>query len=439
MSFYTWLAADCGIRRVSMFNLIKKDMLNLAKNKSELMELLLMPMILILILGFALGGILSGDQDLESFKVGLVSDSSPKEDLESFQEDLSQAGYPDQAQESLLEAARNNDPQALLADVLSSPDLANLVEIEEFSNKDLANQALEEEEIVSYLYFPENFNLHYLRSIYLGEDSQARLDLQAKNQQSFYSNLFADLTKQVLDEFNLQISLMTASQGQGQTDQNRDQIGSIRSLSVEDPVTAFQYFTLAMGVMFALLIPVTVSLNSFEEKRNHLYDRLTIAGLPWLSYLFSKFFASFFLALSQLAILFTFSTLFFGVFSGKDLTFWLGLASLTLFFALVVASLGALLVSLTIRTKKRTVANSFSLLVFIFALLGGSFFPLDQVSDSLIKIGEWTPNGAALQAYLQALQGFSLQEILPTMLRLGLVAAGLVLLALTIYPKRRMT
>ena len=84
-------------------------------------------------------------------------------------------------------------------------------------------------------------------------------------------------------------------------------------------------------------------------------------------------------------------------------------------------------------------ANSFSLLVFIFALLGGSFFPLDQVSDSLIKIGEWTPNGAALQAYLQALQGFSLQEILPTMLRLGLVAAGLVLLALTIYPKRRMT
>lgn len=38
-----------------MFNLVKKDMLSLARNKSELIESLFMPMLLILILGFALG------------------------------------------------------------------------------------------------------------------------------------------------------------------------------------------------------------------------------------------------------------------------------------------------------------------------------------------------------------------------------------------------
>lgn len=55
MFFYTWPAVACEIRRATMFNLVKKDMLSLARNKSELIESLFMPMLLILILGFALG------------------------------------------------------------------------------------------------------------------------------------------------------------------------------------------------------------------------------------------------------------------------------------------------------------------------------------------------------------------------------------------------
>lgn len=325
-----------------------------------------------------------------------------------------------------------------MVDILRSDDLADLIEVEEFSSQSQADQALEEEDIVSYLYFPKEFNLNYFRSIFLGQDSPARLDLQAKNDQNFYSNLFEDISRRILDDFNLQVSLMAASFGQAQIDQNRDQFGEVQSLSVEDPVSSFQYYTLAMGVMFALFIPVSVGLKTNEERKNNLIDRLIIAGQPWWSFLLSKFWATLFLVLGQLAILFTLSNLFFGVFSGKDLAFWLELASLTLVFALVVAGLGALLVSLVLSSKNSYLAHGYSIIVGISALLGGSFFPLDQVSTSLVRIGEWTPNGAALQAYLQALQGFSLQEIFPTIVRLAVLAGVLLLLALVLYPKRRL-
>lgn len=325
-----------------------------------------------------------------------------------------------------------------MVDILRSDDLADLIEVEEFSSQSQADQALEEEDIVSYLYFPKEFNLNYFRSIFLGQDSPARLDLQAKNDQNFYSNLFEDISRRILDDFNLQVSLMAASFGQAQIDQNRDQFGEVQSLSVEDPVSSFQYYTLAMGVMFALFIPVSVGLKTNEERKNNLIDRLIIAGQPWWSFLLSKFWATLFLVLGQLAILFTLSNLFFGVFSGKDLAFWLELASLTLVFALVVAGLGALLVSLVLSSKNSYLAHGYNIIVGISALLGGSFFPLDQVSTSLVRIGEWTPNGAALQAYLQALQGFSLQEIFPTIVRLAVLAGVLLLLALVLYPKRRL-
>jgi hypothetical protein len=44
-------------------------------------------------------------------------------------------------------------------------------------------------------------------------------------------------------------------------------------------------------------------------------------------------------------------------------------------------------------------------LVMILAMLGGSFFPLDIMPDSLARIGRWTPNGMAMQLFRDILAG----------------------------------
>ena len=46
-------------------------------------------------------------------------------------------------------------------------------------------------------------------------------------------------------------------------------------------------------------------------------------------------------------------------------------------------------------------------MVVILGFLGGSFFKMDILSEWLGRLGEWIPNGAALTAYLGAMQGSS--------------------------------
>ncbi len=49
-----------------------------------------------------------------------------------------------------------------------------------------------------------------------------------------------------------------------------------------------------------------------------------------------------------------------------------------------------------------TISN---LLVMTLSMLGGCFFPLDLMPDSLARIGRWTPNGLALQFFRNILTG----------------------------------
>jgi ABC-type multidrug transport system permease subunit len=49
-----------------------------------------------------------------------------------------------------------------------------------------------------------------------------------------------------------------------------------------------------------------------------------------------------------------------------------------------------------------TVSNLF---ILTLAMLGGSFFPLELMPDSLVKIGRWTPNGWAMLRFREILDG----------------------------------
>ena len=53
----------------------------------------------------------------------------------------------------------------------------------------------------------------------------------------------------------------------------------------------------------------------------------------------------------------------------------------------------------------RGAAMLLNLLVMTLAMLGGCFFPLDLMPDSLARIGRWTPNGWALLLFRNILAG----------------------------------
>ncbi|MDN6640461.1 MAG: ABC transporter permease [Tetragenococcus sp.] len=463
-----------------MFNLIKKDFLTLFKSKSELIELLLMPLFLIAILGFALGDVLMGDGGIDTFDVGIVNEQNFEADLDRLEEDLLEEGLPEEirddivsgAEEELLEEgvpeeavdeiiadaeedlldegleetvdefvsnAEDIDPANMLTDLLEDEDFEDLMIIHEFDDAQSAEEALDEDELAGYITIPEEFSYDVLRSIYFDEASQATLEVAGQDEGAISSSILQSVVHSFVDQYNLETSIALATDGEAELEEEEDRdYGEIMQLSVEEPVDAFQYFTIGMGVMFALSTAPALASRAFKEKEQHVFGRIMLAGKKPLIYLSSKMASGTLITLVQLSILFIISTLFFGIFDGKDTDFWVNMIYVTGLYSLVVGSITSLLTSISLYANDNSTANLVGSFVPVLGFLGGSLTPVDQFSETLQQLGNWLPNGAVMTSYLQIFQGFGFQDVLPLMVRIIGVTIVCLVLAVIIFPKRRL-
>src|SRR5690625_7829931 len=84
----------------------------------------------------------------------------------------------------------------------------------------------------------------------------------------------------------------------------------------------------------------------------------------------------------------------------------------TLCFAMAVGGLSSLLTAISYKINTEQVTNFFgTILIAFFALVGGSFFPIGDLSNVIQMIGDFTPNGAAMSAYLGLLRGDQLLDV----------------------------
>lgn len=421
-----------------MINLVKKDFLSISKNKSILIEVLLMPFILIAILGFALGSVLLGDYSIEVFNVGIVNEQNLQADLNRFEIELKAQNYPEEVKNEFLYLADEINPAIMIGDVLEDESFEDVLVVNEFSDVNTAENAMLNDEIAGYIIFPEDFSYHLWESMLLEEDTTAEMDVVVNNEGALSANILQSVVTSIVSEYNLESSIAIAANGQ--TDMGTDMVnyGAVESLSVEEPVTAFQYYTIGMGVMFALSTAPLLAHRSFREKQLHVFGRIMLSGTKPLTYLLSKLISGTLITFVQLAILFVFSTLIFGTFSGQDSNFWLNLVYTTGIYSLLIGSLTSLLTSAALYANDDTTVGFVGMLNTVFAFLGGSFMPVEQFSKSLSEVGNWTPNGATMTSYLQLLQGFSFLEVLPLMARVIGLTVIFIVAALIIFPKRRL-
>jgi len=213
----------------------------------------------------------------------------------------------------------------------------------------------------------------------------------------------------------------------------------IRLLTAADPISSFQYYTIGMGAMFALHTAPALASRAFQEKKQHVFGRLMISRMNPLTYLGSKMISGTIITFLQLGILFGLSTLIFGTLRGYSLQFWIDMGFLSLVFSLVVGGITSLLTSITLYSNSNASSGFFGgILVTLFAFVGGSFTPVEQFSEALRSIGNWTPNGAMMTAYLQLMQGFEMSEIIPLVIRVAGMTAVLLVVSVGLFPKRRL-
>lgn len=421
-----------------MFNLVKKDFLTISNNKNDLIELLFMPLILVIILGFALGNVLSGETTINNFPIGIVNEQSTPADLERLENEFINRNYPEEVIPQLLETAEETNPTDMLTSVLTDEGFEDLLIVDEFENRAAAEEAMMTNGIVGYITFPADFNYSLWQNILLEEDTQAELDVDVVTEDSFYGNILTSILSSFIDEYNLESSIALATNGQVETEEATE-YGEIQQLSVEEPVNSFQYYTIGMGVMYALFTASTIASRAYAEKQQHVFGRIMLSGTKPLTYLTSKLISGTVFSFLQLVILFIVSTIIFGTFSDRSFEFWLNLMYVLGIYSLVVGSIASLLTSLSLYANNITTVSLFGSLVSVFAFLGGSFTPVEQFSEGLAALGNWTPNGATMTALIQLLQGFSFQEIFPFIGRILGMAVLFILIALFIFPKRRLT
>lgn len=418
-----------------IWTLVKKQMLLLFRSPQELLMLLLMPLVLIAILGFALGSFMSGDTITLNAKVAIVEHSNEQEDLDLFFKELEAKNIPEELSTQIYEGVKKISPITMLKnDIFGSEELMDSIEIETFPPSELSELKTNDDyDIV--IEFPEQFTSNLLSQIFLDKEYDTVIQLYKNEGKLFAPNMIED----ILTAFQTQYTQMTILGMYGLTDnqeisqfmENLD--GSIESITSREPISSLQYYTVGMAVMFVLFISSTIAAHASREKELHVFDRIILSNTSGFTYFTSVFLSGWVLAFLQLLIICGVSTIIYGIY-WED---FFGFILLCCVLAFAVGGITTCVTAINFKLNSDSVSTAFGNIgVAILAFFGGSYMSIGNLSPVIQTIGDFTPNGAAMSSFLMLLQGYSLADIANNVIYLTCLGIVFLILAILSFPKR---
>lgn len=409
-----------------------KDVRLQLRDYPELALLLLMPIILIGILGLALGGFLTGGPMQLSINAALVVEDDVAAGRAEFMRRLAGTEMPVPQRIALTAASVAVQPTEMLRSMLLSPELSEFITVQELP-ADEAAELLAADRVQAVITLQSGYTADTLSGMLLAQEgSTVLIDM------SDASPLRAGIVKDIVSSFAHEVSFQSALSQvlQGPPPAVPAVAGSTEQVAVGGQLSSVAFYTFGMAVMFALFVAGSVSSRAFLERSDLTFDRILMSGARPLEFLFSKTLAGAVVTFLQLAFLFTAATLLLGALRGQPLSFWLAAAAIGAALALAIGALGALVTSLNFRANNRSLSTVFnSVVVMAFTVLGGSFFPIDNPDSLMARVGGWTPNGAALNGFTDAAKGLSAQAFVPDVARLLIVGALLLTAAVLAFPR----
>jgi ABC-2 type transport system permease protein len=356
-----------------------KDLLVIVRDKQALLTLIAMPLLLIAILGAAFGDMMDGDEDVtfKKFKLGIV-----------------------------------NLDQGQLGEVLSEEvfkkGLSHQIEVTYFQEDEMYKK-IRDHQLEVGIVIDEDFTT----SLMTGEQAGTKLITVPD------PGIKAIIVTSVIEQFaqNIPIEAMSANmalpvQSNVQLEEPTQILLNVTSIEANaTPVSSFQYYAAAMGVMFLLMTVVQGVSTMILEKEQEVYKRLLISNLTYINYLTGKMIGLIALSLLQAFVIIIGTRILFGVDWGDS---FLGVVVMTFAFVVSACGLGVLAGSF-IKTEKAFSAAGM-LGTQIFAALGGSMAPLYIFPDWFVTVSKILPNGLALQTYLDLMSGVAFIEIIPAVM-----------------------
>lgn len=157
--------------------------------------------------------------------------------------------------------------------------------------------------------------------------------------------------------------------------------------------------SIGFTIMFVMISLLSVTGTMLEARKTGVWYRLLAAPASRLQILTGYLLAFFLIGWIQFAVLMELSSLLFGVVWGD----WLGQFVLVSALLLCVVGLGLFIAGL-VKTQEQQGAIG-TIVIISTCMLGGVYWPLDIVSDTMQKIANFVPQKWAMEGFARLLAG----------------------------------
>ena len=341
-----------------------------------------------------------------------------------------------------------------LEDLFNAEDLAELMEPTASSDPEAARQLIESNEASAAIIIPEGFT----ESIIPTEDTQFGPDYVQPEavQIEVYTNpstpTSAGIVKAIVDEFisrveegrtsgmtsfvglmqsglvdfnNIEAEARDLFQNVEQTESNAITLTKNTEGADAVELDLLAYFAPGMALMFLMYTVSYGGRSILAERAEGTLPRLMISPTQIVQVLGGKVLGIFFMGVAQVGILILASAILFQVKWGNPI----GVAILIL--AAVFGSTGwGMLITAFARTPTQ-VANTGTVIMLIFSILGGSFISLENFPPLMQTISKITPNAWGLDGFTTLALGGTLSNLaepITALLIMGAVLFGVAVL-----------
>ncbi len=407
-----------------MLNLIIKDIKNILYDKKTLAIILIMPIVLMSILGAALKGVFSeedNDNDIQVYEVAIVKEYNYELELDKYK-GIFESGF-------LGDFKGDFDVEGIDPEKIFFEEFMENKEIKEILNytivdKETGEQLLKENKASAIIFLPRNFVYDALISLTTPGRNTVAIEIVKNSEKQFSADMVEMIIGRFSEAMNANIAkktvLINSIIGNGFEqeqidkftkliqDQTTEKVNiAVREVTGEDSLTSFQYYSVAIMTMFLLYAASIGGKALIEEKNEFTLQRLEVSGSTIAKIAMSNFFRIISIAIIQSIIMIVFSSVAISVLWGDVKTVLVAM----LCSAFAVGGLGVLVSVLTLVTDRYYIANIFEFgIVNLMALVGGSFIPVEILPKALQKINFIAINGSAINIYLNGMKYRPMEE-----------------------------
>lgn len=429
-----------------MFKLYIKDIRKILADKKILVMLIMMPIVISSILGFALKGSFGSNGTDATIQIAIVKNYDLEEETASYLEYMHNKYKVDLTKEDV----NNFSLEVIFFEHFM--DAISVIEyevVDESKAKDLLGQG----EISAIVRLPKDF----VYSGYVNLSSNSRLEntiqVEPYEDSRYFAKVVIDIMKNFSDEFNNRILAKNVTndtlvkyegyEGLSRAQEINESVEALleqkdvriveESLQGYKVIDSFTYVTIGILGMFMLFSAGLGGRTLKDELREKSHQRLLVAGLDHKHIFGAKYLLMVSIAMLQVIIMLVYSHFALGV----QWYNWPQILVISLLTATTVASLGLLFAFVVLIQDSYVLIAVFeNVIIQVMALFGGGYIPIYLLPNYFQSISQFTINGLFVDATLKLVAGANLVDVSRHIISLFIISILLLSICWLLIRKR---